>query len=131
MRSGESATRSGEPLDLLRLADGLLRRPDPATAGLWPRAAAILVLQALEATVRLSWERRALVFGGCPMRMQLICLGAYLGDGGLAARTSLAWSSLDRACHHHFYELAPTAAELRMSFGVVEELLGRVDATAP
>ncbi len=128
---GERSRRSGEPLELLRMADGLLRRPDPATAGLWPRASAILALQALEASVRLLWERRALAFDGCPMRAQLICLWAYLGDAGLAARTSLVWSALDRACHHHVYELAPTAAELRMSFSVVEELLGRVNAAAP
>jgi len=24
-----------------------------------------------------------------------------------------AWTALSRACHHHAYELAPTAAELR------------------
>ena len=30
-----------------------------------------------------------------------------------AASTAAAWSDLSRACHHHPYELAPTANELR------------------
>ena len=37
-------SHDGEPRDLLDLADGLLRRADPATAGLWPRASALLAL---------------------------------------------------------------------------------------
>ncbi len=108
------------------MADGLLRRADPVTAGLWPRASAILALHALEAGVRLFWKSRALGLDGCPMRAQLLCLGTYLGDASVAARTSHAWSALDRACHHHAYELAPTAGELRAWFTVVSDLVERV-----
>ena len=113
------------------MADDLLRRADPRTAGLWPRASAILALQALESSVRLLWKKQELALDGCPMRAQLLCLGTYLDDGSVAARTRHAWSALDRACHHHAYELAPTAAELRGWFSVVAELVGRVGATAP
>ena len=84
----------GEPHDLLALADGLLRRADPATAGLWPRASALLALAALEASVLRLWERRALDLQGCSMRTQLICLRSYLEDAKLAARTGHAWSAL-------------------------------------
>ena len=121
MRRGD-----GDPRDLLDMAEGLLRRADPTTAGLWPRAAALLALQALQASVLRLWERHTLELQGCPMRTQLICLRSYLDDAPLAARTGHAWSALSRACHHHPYELAPTAAELRSWFSVVSELIQRV-----
>lgn len=108
------------------MAEGLLRRADPATAGLWPRASALLALQALEAGVLGLWERRTLDLQGRSMRAQLICLRTYLGDAHLAARTGHAWSALSRASHHHPYELAPTAAELRSWFSAVRELIQKV-----
>jgi hypothetical protein len=119
---------TGAPRDLLGLAEGLLRRGDPATAGLWPRASAILAQQALEASLGVLWQRRALALDGCPVRAQLICLPSYLDDAELAARASHTWAALDRACHHHAYELAPTAGELRDWLAVVERLAERVSA---
>ena len=115
-----------EPRELLALADGLLRRADPATAGLWPRASALLALAALEASVLRLWQRRALDLEGRSMRTQLICLRSYLEDAALAARAGHAWSALSRACHHHAYELGPTAGELQSWFSVVSELVERV-----
>ena len=115
-----------EPRQLLDVADGLLGRADPATAGLWPRASALLALAALETCVLRLWQRRALDLRGCSMRTQLICLRSYLEDAKLAARTSHAWSALSRACRHHAYELGPTADELRSWFSVVSELAERV-----
>jgi hypothetical protein len=93
---------------------------------LWPRVSALLAGQALEATLRRLWERQALDLPGCSMRTQLICLRTYLGDPDLAARTAHAWSALSRACHHHPYELAPTATELQAWFLVVDELISKV-----
>ena len=114
---------TGEPDDLLRLAEELLRRSDPATAGLWPRASSLLALQALESSLERLWDGHALDLRGCTMATRLICLRSYLGDASLAARTGHAWSALHRACHHHAYELAPTAGELRSWFSVVGELI--------
>jgi hypothetical protein len=105
------------------MADRLLRRADPATAGLWPRASAILALQALEASLRGLWERRALDLQVCSIPTQLICLRSYLEDATLAARAGLAWSALSRASHHHPYELGPTAGELQSWFSVVADLI--------
>lgn len=116
----------GEPRQLLAMADGLLRRADPQTAGLWPRASALLALAALEQSVLRLWQRRSLDLQGCSMRTQLICLRSYLEDAQLAARTGHAWSALSRACHHRAYELGPTAGELRSWFSVVRELVQRV-----
>lgn len=105
------------------MARGLLRRADPATAGLWPRVAALLARQALEASVLGLWNRQDLGLQGCSMPAQLICLRTYLGDAELASRAGHAWSALSRACHHHAYELAPTAGELDAWFLVVGELI--------
>lgn len=122
MRTGDDG-----PRNVLGLARGMLGRVDPDTAGLWPRASALLACRALEAAVQRLWERRTLDLQGCSMRVQLICLRTYLGDADLAARAGHAWSSLSRACHHHTYELAPTAAELRGWLSVVEELIQKAD----
>jgi hypothetical protein len=111
--------------NLLIMARGLLDRAEPEMTGLWPRASAVLAGRALEASLRRLWERRTLDLRGCSMRVQLICLKSYLGDADLAARASLTWSALRRACHHHPYELAPTATELRAWLGVVQELIER------
>jgi hypothetical protein len=119
--SDASARR--EALDMAR---GLLRRADPLTAGLWPRAGALLAGQALEATLDRLWDVQGVDLHRCPIRTQLICLRTYLGDADLAARAGLTWSALSRACHHHAYELAPTATELQAWFGVVEELMVKV-----
>ena len=111
--------------DLLGMARGLLDHADPDMAGLWPRASAVLAGRALEASLRRLWERRTLDLRGCSMRIQLICLRSYLGDAELAARASHTWSALRRACHHHPYELGPTATELRAWLSVVEEMVER------
>ena len=107
------------------MAHAVLGRAAPETAGLWPRASALLACRAVELTVNRLWERRTLDLRGCPMRVQLIFLRTYLGDADLAARSGHAWSALSRACHHHAYELAPTADELRGWLAVVEELVSR------
>ncbi len=115
------------PRVVLSLARHMLGRVDPDTAGLWPRASALLACRALEATMHRLWERRTLDLQGRSMRVQLICLRTYLGDADLAARAGHAWSALSRACHHHPYELAPTAEELRGWLSVVEELIQKAD----
>jgi hypothetical protein len=121
----------GDPRELLEVADGLLRRVDPATAGLWPRASALLALQALELSLLRLWERRTLDLQACSMRTQLICLRSYLDDDAqLAARTGHAWSALSRACHHHPYELAPTSVELQSWFAVVSELIAKAEPSS-
>lgn len=116
------------PQELLGMAEELLRRSDPATRGLWPRASALLARQALEAGLGMLWERQSLDLRACSMRTQLICLRTYLGDPDLAVRAGHAWAVLSRASHHHAYELAPTAGELRGWFRAVTELIRKLGA---
>lgn len=107
------------------MARQLLDRASPDTAGLWPRAAALLGRQALEMAVDDFWHSRRLELDSCPTRPQLICLREYLGDADLAGRVHHAWNALSQACHHHPYELAPTVGELAGWIGIAEELAGR------
>lgn len=100
------------PADLLATAQSLLTRTDPQTAGLWPRAAALLARQALEETLDDFWRRKAMPLDACSTRPQLICLGTYAGED-VAGRVNHTWSALTRACHHHPYEVAPSVGELQ------------------
>ena len=102
------------------MAREILQRGSPQTAGLWPRAAALLGRQALEMAVDEFWATRRIPLESCPTRQQLICLREYLGDEALAGRVHHAWNALSNACHQHPYELAPTAAELNDWITVVQ-----------
>jgi hypothetical protein len=111
---------------VLDAARDLLQRPDPATAGLWPRASALLARQALETTLKDYWRRRAPGLERCSMRAQLLCLPSYLrGDSAdsLAERAAYAWTGLSHACHQHVYELSPTATELGIWIDIVGEFV--------
>src|SRR4029453_12470776 len=65
LAAGARGTGAADPPPLLEMADGLLRRAEPATAGLWPRVSALLALQALEAGGGRVWQRHAAHFHGC------------------------------------------------------------------
>jgi hypothetical protein len=90
-----------------------MQRPDAPTAGIWPRAAALLARQAIEVAMEEMWasKRQAAELSGSTMRSQVLCLTAYL-DRGTASRAAYLLAALSQACHYHPYELAPTAAEL-------------------
>jgi hypothetical protein len=111
------------PAALLAEARRLLHRATPETRGRWPRAAALLARQALETAVAEHGRARNLPLADCSARAQFL----YLRETGhphqrdLTARAYHAWTALSRACHHHAYELAPTAAELEGWMGVVGE----------
>lgn len=104
----------------LQLARELLSRADPSTAGLWPRAAALLIRQALEEAVDSYWTARQLPLESLSTHAQLVCLRLIAKDDDLPGRLHEAWGALSRACHHHPYELAPTSGELAAWIEVVE-----------
>ncbi len=110
------------PAEVLATAQQLLDRADPRTAGLWPRAAALLARQALEQALDDYWRAKGLALGSISTSPQLICLREYLDDERLAASVGQAWHALSQACHHHPYELAPTAAELGVLLVTVRSL---------
>jgi hypothetical protein len=116
-----------EACGLLEAANALLNRPDPATAGIWPRATALLARQALESALRDLWCLRAPGVEACSMRAQLLCLPLYLRDEELAERVSYAWVGLSRATHYHPYELPPTSSELSDWLGTVRQFAAGVE----
>jgi hypothetical protein len=113
---------------MLAMAKQLLARADADTAGVWPRAAALLARQALEQGLDAYWSERGMPLQFFGTRQQLICLREYIGDDVLAGRACHAWSSLTRACHHHPYELPPGHAELERSLEIVSEALAATRA---
>ena len=107
--------------DLLEHARDLLERGPGSTAGLWPRAAALLARQALETALDDFWRAKGIDLTKCSTRAQLICLRTYHADKNAARHAYQAWGSLSSACHHHSYELAPTAGELEAWIRLVDQ----------
>lgn len=100
------------PDELLAEADRLLASVVPGTRGRWPRACAWLIRLALEEGLDEYWSRVLPQAVNCGVRPQLLMLPQY-ADASTAAQAAEAWYGLARATHHHAYDLAPTAAELR------------------
>lgn len=97
----------------LAAADKLLTQVVAGARGTWPRACAWLIRLALETELAVFWST------ACPpvvhvrsRRAQLLLLPRY-STRELTRRASHAWVALSRGGHHHSYELALTAAELR------------------
>jgi hypothetical protein len=101
-------------IELLDDAERILGEPRYSVAGVWPRAVALLARQAIEVAMLQFWMVRAPGLEWCTIHAQLLCLPDYVPDREVAESASHAWSSLSRVCHHHPYELLPTAAELRV-----------------
>lgn len=97
--------------DLLAHARSLIERQE-ASEGVWPRAVALLTRQVLEEALDRLWLAIHPGLASASRATQLTCLGLMITDAGLVADVRSAWASLSRACHHHHYELGPTAAEL-------------------
>ena len=70
------------PEELLAAARRLIERSDAATAGVWPRAAALLARQALELAMVELWAANPQATGlsESSMRSQMLCLTAYLAQ---------------------------------------------------
>jgi hypothetical protein len=119
------------PDDLLAAATSLIQRPDTHLTGIWPRAAALLARQALEAAMADLWASKpqAADMSSCPTRSQLLCLTAYL-DPITARRAAYLYATLSHACHYHPYELAPTAAELTSWLDQATHLATQLQAAA-
>jgi hypothetical protein len=112
---------------LVSAARDLIKDDETATAGLWPRAAALLARQGLELAMFRLWQVTAPGLEWTSMRCQLLCVGDMLNDRELGGRASLTWNALSNACHHRVYELPPTASELNAALEVVWDLANAVE----
>lgn len=120
---------STNPRALLDDARDLVERTGAGPVGVWPRAAALLGRRAIEEALDRLWARRAPGMERASARAQLACLPDYVSDRTLAADVAFAWASLSRGCHHHSYELAPTATELQSRLAVVDRLIHHLERT--
>ena len=98
--------------ELLAYGRSMVDRQSAVTRGVWPRAAALLVRQALEVALKTYWSAKARGLEEVSMRAQLLCLEGTLNDADAGRRARAAWNALSRASHYHAYELAPTREEL-------------------
>lgn len=116
-----SASLEG-PSELLEAARELLRDQDSSSAGLWPRAAAILGRQALEGSLAELWRSQAPGLEEASFKTQFLCLPAFLGNkDALAGRVNHVWWSLTRVCHYNPYRLSPTIDELTDWLNTIEQ----------
>jgi hypothetical protein len=116
----------GQAHDLVSTARDLTRIEEGAT-GLWPRAAALLGRQALEAAMERLWSVTAPGLEHTSGRCQVLCVGTFLNDADLGGRVAVVWHVLSDACHHRVYQLAPTAGELNRALETVWELAEAVE----
>jgi hypothetical protein len=113
----------------LKWARHLLDHGDAKTAGLWPRASALLARHALEQLLGDFWSLTAPEMAqdrNRNIRAQLIALRGYPPVRDSASPVAAAYAGLCRGCHHHPYELPPTRAELDGLITAVEQFAGTV-----
>ena len=112
----------------LRAARVILDRPGTIEGPGWARCVALLARQALDDAVSAFWDRRVPGMAGASGRSQLVALRFYVDDPALARHAHQTWATLSDATHHHGYELAPTAGELRAWLEAVSRIVERLGA---
>ena len=104
---------------LLQQAQSVLDGNSPQRS----RMASWLARSALEDAVRNRLEQRGRPAGTASMRSLLSCFEvAYLDDPALVESAQNAWVGLSNACHHHAFQLTPTAAETRRLIDAVRRV---------
>lgn len=110
------------PADLLDATERVLTL-DTLPIGARTRAAALLARRALEGSVDDALRRA----GAAPERAtfsgQMLALAALIDDEALARRGFATWHALSEACHHHGYELPPSADELASRVHTVRQVV--------
>lgn len=117
-----AATGLETPADLVAAARTVLDRPDALPGSAWARSTALLARQALEAAIAGFWEREVPEAVTGSFTTQLLCLRSYVPTE-VATAAFEAWAALSTACHHHAYDLAPTATELHNWLDTVADVV--------
>jgi hypothetical protein len=112
-----------DPRTSLRDARVILDHPGALTSPGWVRSVVLLIRQALEDAVAAFWMRRAPGTEQASGKSRFVALRFYLDDPAVARRAHHTWAVLSDATHHHGYDLAPTAEELRTWFDTVTEIV--------
>jgi hypothetical protein len=133
-RPAIGATRAApvpSPEPSLRAARAVLARPEALAGPGWARSVVLLTRQALEDAVTAFWARRAPGMEQAAGKSRLVALRYYVDDPALAPQAHHIWCTLSEAAHHHGYDLAPTAAELRGWLDATQTIVDRLDAGSP
>jgi len=77
------------------------------------RAACWIARAALESAVDDILEAERLAAPAATMRSKLTILYVALEGSQTAGRAEYAWNRLSWACHHHAFQLSPSATEVR------------------
>ncbi len=112
----------------LEAADRLLRKQ--VIDGVWPRACTWLLRLAVERALDALWARRCPDAANASRRAQLLALDRFV-DAELARDITALWYTLSSAAHHHAYELAPVAVELRRWHCEAAAVIGKLERLPP
>ncbi|NJC71230.1 hypothetical protein HC031_16135 [Planosporangium thailandense] len=111
----------------LATADQMLRGAgalgaSAVAAAWWPKACACLIRLALEGGIDAFWHQVSPPITACgAARTKQLLLRRY--DRATARRIGFVWAALSSAAHHHCYDTAPGAGELRRLHTDVTALL--------
>jgi hypothetical protein len=97
---------------LLTAARLVLERDDVGAFANRARGSALLARQSIETALAAYWQEVAAGAERASRKAQFVSLRYVLGDPELAASAYQAWAELSTACHHHPYDIGPTAAEV-------------------
>lgn len=96
------------------------------------RAACWIARAALESAVDDLLASKQRSVPDATMRSKLTVLQVAFGhEGDIPTRAEYAWNGLSRACHHHAFELSPTATEVRHLIHLVGALVNDRTRAAP
>jgi hypothetical protein len=118
------------PAALVAAARAVLDRADALPGSAWSRATALLARQALEEALADFWRRVAPGAEDGTFTAKLLCLRGYV-PAEVATDAHQVWAALSDACHHHAYDLAPTAGELHRWVERTAELVAALARESP
>lgn len=113
-------------VELLRAALALLDEPVEDTATVWPLGAAVLIRQAVEATIDAFWATTVPAMQDASTREKWLALPSYLGRMPELPAAEYAWAALSEACHHRAYDVGLTEPELRAHLRAADAFRGAV-----
>ncbi len=110
------------PAALIQLAESFVKATDRKLGASRFLAAALLLRQALEASLDHLWLVKVPGLEDCSGRAQLVSLPYFLGDNELAEDVIYCWHRLSHTCHHDEYDLPPTGIEVQHLASIVKRL---------
>lgn len=111
------------PAERLAVAERLLERSGGALAGLWPRACAVLVRQALEGAVDRVLREKVPGSQAANWRVKFLCLGRAIGEGK-ARELGYVWGRLSEVLHRGGGGLGASEVQLRGWVEKVRRVVG-------